>query len=68
MESGKIMTNLPHNTRRLEQDIVRELLEKLAKAETKYPAELYEPRRAEYVAQVEQTTKTGQVAAHPVGS
>ena len=62
------MTNIPHNTRRLEQDIVRALLEQARDSDVQYPAELYEPRRAEYVAQVEQTTKTGQVAAHPVGS
>jgi hypothetical protein len=43
---------LPHNTRRLEQDIVRTLLEKLAAAKTEYPPELYEPRRDAYLAQV----------------
>jgi hypothetical protein len=46
---------LPHNTRRLEQDIVRTLLEKLAEAKTEYPKELHEPRRADYLHQI--TTK-----------
>lgn len=52
------MFNLPHNTRRFEQDIVRALLEKLAEVKSEYPADLYAPRRAEFIAQVEQTTKT----------
>jgi hypothetical protein len=55
---------LPHNTRRLEQDIVRTLLERLAETKTEYPKELYEPTRAGYMQQI--TTKMpGQAGTHP---
>jgi predicted kinase len=49
------MQTLPHNTQRLEQDIVRTLLEQMAEIKAEYPKELYEPTRAEYIHQV--TTK-----------
>jgi hypothetical protein len=58
------LPTLPHNTRRLEQDIVRTLLEKLAEAKTEYPPELYEPRRDAYIADIE-TKIPGQAGTHP---
>ena len=43
---------LPHNTRRLEQDIVRTLLETMRDLRVEYPPHLHDPRRAEHVQNV----------------
>lgn len=50
------MITLPHNTRRLEQDVVRALLESLRDVRVQYPPELHDPRRAEHVAHVHEIT------------
>jgi hypothetical protein len=58
-----ITRRLPHNTRRLEQDIVRTLLESMRDLRVEYPPCLHDPRRAEHVQNV---TTVIQKAA-PVG-
>jgi hypothetical protein len=50
---------LPHNTRRLEQDIVRTLLEALRDLHVEYPPHLHDPRRAEHVQNVTTVVQKG---------
>lgn len=53
-------------TNRLEKDIVRTLLEKLAEVPAEYPPELYAPRREAYLHQI--TTKADRIAVRSAGS
>jgi hypothetical protein len=58
---------LPHNTQRLEDDIVKTLLETYRDQKAEYPPELYVPRRDAYLAQLE-TRMPGQAGTHPGGN
>lgn len=60
--------NYPHNTRRLEVNIVRLLLEQMRDARVDYPADLLDRRRAEYLQQITTIKSTRQAATRRVDS
>jgi hypothetical protein len=59
-------STLPRNPRRLENKVVKMLIE-LKEMTSEYPPELYVPRRDAYLAQLE-TRMPGQMPVHPGGN